>query len=426
MAHPLRAKSLHPIHARFGRGAGRELVGRPLNGERVVRRRGRAAHEWVAVAAGASLLGAFMLATIRLSDPRMLVEGDSPATEPTRLAFLQPFATSPQVAPAAEPVLAPRPAEDAADESAAGPAKSAIASTRADAPATAIAQPPTGRDVSPVAAPRMPEAPAQWPEPSARAQRAVALARARTAMPVAEPFALPRSATAQRAPGAAPGEQTRHARRPELLARRGRAHEAVGVAPLAAPGRATSLDAARPSRASGRAGVDRTRRVRATAHTPVAAIDPVGAPSLRAARREHGEARRAGGGGSAPAPDPGDPVALAQLGGAAPPALRGVSLDVLPACASKAREDRLKQRIIAAATSGSYCRSEDGHFYFLETKNLNAFLMMIEPGAHRSVEMLAEGDVCDELVRALRCLDPLATRRQARLEASRRAAGGFK
>jgi len=81
------------------------------------------------------------------------------------------------------------------------------------------------------------------------------------------------------------------------------------------------------------------------------------------------------------------------------PGLRGVALASLDACVSDRDEDALKQRVVAAAQDGGRCESAAGRFHFVETKNVNAFLMRIEHAPGRRL-----GDRCAELLHALDCL----------------------
>jgi hypothetical protein len=81
------------------------------------------------------------------------------------------------------------------------------------------------------------------------------------------------------------------------------------------------------------------------------------------------------------------------------PTLRGVPLASLSACVSDREEDALKQRVVAAAEDRSRCESAAGRFHFVETKNVNAFLMWIEQAPGRRM-----GDRCAELLHALDCL----------------------
>jgi hypothetical protein len=88
-----------------------------------------------------------------------------------------------------------------------------------------------------------------------------------------------------------------------------------------------------------------------------------------------------------------------------------VPLGALAACDSDRREDTLKQRLIAAVmtvTTQRDCTSEAGVYRFLETRNLNAFLMTVERGASRGA-----ADRCTELSHAIECVTS-AARREAR------------
>jgi hypothetical protein len=71
-------------------------------------------------------------------------------------------------------------------------------------------------------------------------------------------------------------------------------------------------------------------------------------------------------------------------------------------------EDRLKQAVVAAVKTQKECVSRMGTYRFVETKNLNAFLMWIDQASGRAV-----GDRCAELRYALECLEG-ASQRAAR------------
>jgi len=81
------------------------------------------------------------------------------------------------------------------------------------------------------------------------------------------------------------------------------------------------------------------------------------------------------------------------------PSLQGVSLGSLAACITDAEEDSLKRKLVAAVTTQDECVSRAGTYRFVETKNLNAFLMWIERASSRT-----EADRCAELRLALDCL----------------------
>jgi len=77
----------------------------------------------------------------------------------------------------------------------------------------------------------------------------------------------------------------------------------------------------------------------------------------------------------------------------------GVPLGSLAPCVSDARELSLKQRVVATVGERTSCEGPSGRFHFVETRNLNAFLMGIERASGRRT-----GDRCTELVFALDCL----------------------
>lgn len=79
--------------------------------------------------------------------------------------------------------------------------------------------------------------------------------------------------------------------------------------------------------------------------------------------------------------------------------LAAVPLASLKACVSEREEEALKRRLVAAVTTQRECVSRAGTYRFVETKNLNAFLMTIERAADRSA-----ADRCVELRHALACV----------------------
>jgi hypothetical protein len=80
--------------------------------------------------------------------------------------------------------------------------------------------------------------------------------------------------------------------------------------------------------------------------------------------------------------------------------LPGVALGSLNACVSDRLEDALKQKVVAQVRDRTQCESQNGRYHFVETKNVNAFLMRIERGKGRK-----RGDRCAELTYALDCLN---------------------
>jgi len=76
-----------------------------------------------------------------------------------------------------------------------------------------------------------------------------------------------------------------------------------------------------------------------------------------------------------------------------------VPLGSLASCVSDREEDRLKQQLVAAVTTQKHCTSRAGTYRFVETKNLNSFLLRIERAPGRR-----PADRCVELAHALDCL----------------------
>ena len=66
---------------------------------------------------------------------------------------------------------------------------------------------------------------------------------------------------------------------------------------------------------------------------------------------------------------------------------------------SDRKEDALKRQVIAAVRQPGLCESRAGTYQFVETKNLNAFLMWVDQAPGR-----ASADRCVELSLALECL----------------------
>ena len=116
--------------------------------------------------------------------------------------------------------------------------------------------------------------------------------------------------------------------------------------------------------------------------------------------------------------EPTMPTPVSRSGRASPQAPRGSKADLtgvagvplgdLAACLSDREEDRLKQAVVAAVTTQDECISSKGTYRFIETKNLNAFLMWIDRAPARPIS-----DRCVELGYALECLQS-AGRRAAR------------
>jgi hypothetical protein len=198
------------------------------------------------------------------------------------------------------------------------------------------------------------------------------------------------------------------------------------------PAKLPALLAAAPAALPADPEPERVERVRAPG--PIAAaraplpLPAAAAPALpdtresaaveRGARREPPAAERRSAPQAAPpppafsAPRAATPRSAPTRSAGAPPApaaavrsakpdqqIRGVPLDSLEACVSDADEERWKRRVLAAVGARESCSSAAGRYRFVETKNLNAFLMWIERAGDRPA-----GDRCDELGLALACL----------------------
>lgn len=82
-----------------------------------------------------------------------------------------------------------------------------------------------------------------------------------------------------------------------------------------------------------------------------------------------------------------------------------VPLEDLPDCHPAGRQDALKRRILLAAADRPTCTHAEGAYRFLETRNLNAFLMGAR--THDTPTRTTSGprNACEVLERALRCLE---------------------
>lgn len=82
-----------------------------------------------------------------------------------------------------------------------------------------------------------------------------------------------------------------------------------------------------------------------------------------------------------------------------------VPLDDLPDCTPSGRQDALKQQILRIVPSfNGACSHPEGRYRFVQTRNLNAFLMWSRPNPDAPARLKRDRDACDVLERALRCL----------------------
>ena len=87
----------------------------------------------------------------------------------------------------------------------------------------------------------------------------------------------------------------------------------------------------------------------------------------------------------------------------------GVPLGSLAACVSDRKEIELVKRVVATARDRQLCESRVGRYHFVETRNVNAFLMRIERAGRGRA-----GDRCTELTHALDCLSKQSPARSRR------------
>ena len=250
------------------------------------------------------------------------------------------------------------------------------------APAPALTPPPVQLDR---VANREPQA---APELPTRSRPAFQVARSARPAPELAPAPLPA------APDAAPAP-TRNRRQAPARRERREAPAPAPLAPVAPPPPTPTRAARTPSRAHRPSGAPRPERSSAPRNVQLAATAPAPAPSTR------GPAPRAARPELPPSPDR---ARQAEPGAEIP----GISLGSLAPCVTDAREHALKQEVVAHVGNRPLCESPAGRFHFIETKNVNAFLMGIEVAPGR-----ATTDRCGELAFALDCLDA-ASRRSGR------------
>jgi hypothetical protein len=303
----------------------------------------------------------------------------------------------------------------------------------------AVAEPPRPEPVvaqaPPPAEPVIAEPPAPRPRPSVPA---LALAEPTPPPPTptrARPRATPRPAPAARPDLALdqlaaeqPPEPVRNTRSAPRFAKASSRNPRPDLRATAAPPAAQAPDSAAPTRRARPAPrADAPRRQRAPAleapggqlpgHDDAPAPAPTRRPArtLASARTPARRPRPNLSGPSAPTAEGHSPTPrggrtkptrvaapaapTTERRGGSRDSLSGVPLASLASCVSDAKEQALKQRILAAVGSRGSCKSPVGRYHFVETKNLNAFLMRIERASGRRV-----GDRCAELTYALDCL----------------------
>lgn len=165
------------------------------------------------------------------------------------------------------------------------------------------------------------------------------------------------------------------------------------------PARPTSSDASeRPRAGAARAPVRLRRALLASVPSPerlpspVDPVDPASPPEASAPTPRPPV--------SAPAHEPG----LADSIRSELERWDEVPLDDLPDCTPSGRQDALKQQILRAVPFNRECSHPEGRYRFVQTRNLNAFLMWSRPNPDAPLRRDGDRDACDVLERALRCL----------------------
>ncbi|MEM9176334.1 MAG: hypothetical protein AAGC67_13990 [Myxococcota bacterium] len=363
------------MHRRFGRGAARLALGTPLEAQplsRAARARG-AGERLLALTPGLACLA--LAAAIGLLASRVVTPPTS-TTDPTRIvADAWDVPTDPIVAPVptrvAPPTAPPRP--DVLAEH--PPPRPDVLAERPPPPAPEAA--PIERapfDPSVLTARRAPSIPETAATPTPPRTVPTRPGGLPTARPLADlALAVPRSPRA-----GAPPSQTDD---------EGFAPPRTDVARPSAPSAtshdvAPAWDAMRERRAF-LAGLAAEQDAAATGTAATRAVPTVAASTTEAARA----------------------VRAAALERLRAEGWEAVPLEDLPDCQPAGRQDQLKRRILRVAAGRPTCRHAEGVYRFLETRNLNAFLMGARHPDATSGALRGPRDACEVLERALRCLE---------------------
>jgi hypothetical protein len=250
-----------------------------------------------------------------------------------------------------------------------------------------VKKPPAVVSIDPLApAPAIPSTdPAPLPPPTRTAQRA----------PVASPRALPALADftpiGEPAPAGAPAALPARAVRTNVVAKAGTPSRppAFAAAAPAAPPAAFDEQSTTPALATR----DAAPRLRTPTSTSASRPQGLGfsaaAPTVQSTASADASVGRT---------DRALPRRASGTGGQSEN-LAAVPLGSLAACATDREEDERKMALLSVVGSRTECSSAAGRYRFVETKNLNAFLMWIERAPGRPAV-----DRCVELRLALECL----------------------
>jgi hypothetical protein len=339
--------------------------------------------------AGALLVGAWLLAllvskALRERDPGQdlqIVRFESPAIEePLPIPAPEPVVeAAPVLAP--EPVAARPPPPSARPAPIARPAPERAPIAKPAPTPARVARPALPPPPATIAPPRIAAAPSRPPAPRPSFPKSVVSI---DAVPAPTSARATSSEPPRRAlrPATAPASKPRPAPSFDLGA-----PAAPGLLPEAAPPANDPRRAvAAPSARAGSGARSVARPALGLALPALAAGGPVRDP------------------GSEPTPARTAARVAAPAGGASQarsnePRLSGVPLGSLASCVSDRDEDALKQQLVAIVGKPSECVSEAGRYRFVETRNLNSFLLWVERAPSRR-----EADRCVELGHALECI----------------------
>lgn len=377
----------HRVHPRFGHGAARLAIGTPpeatslsglarapITGERAASL--LPAATCAALVVGIALLTSLVTAPDASSPtPTLIVTRAWEAPPSPALAQPAPLpprevakrAPAPDVAPStvAQRTPTPGPKVEAPSAPATGP--------KVEAPSAPAPRPFDPRSLVTSTAPSLPSLEASSPSRSTKiaAARPLGLPTAPRVADLA--LAVPRSDRTGRAPTAPTAT-------PNTVA-----------AATPRPRAASALPKASLEVASTSSGDAERRAFLASLEAGAASADrPVAAPTALPPVATSNAAAHA--------------VREAALSGLAAEGWRAVPLEDLPDCRPAGRQDALKREILRASVGRASCSHPGGAYRFLETRNLNAFLMWSR--THPEAELAASGprDACVVLERALRCL----------------------
>src|SRR5262245_57038911 len=358
-------------------------------------------------ASGALALALAVTMTLVLVRPKPQ-ERDLPVQD---LVLIEPEQLQPEPEPEPEPVVEPEPhpVEVAKADPTPPPPPPPMAKPK-PAPAPPPPPPPPVKRAEPVRPPPEPvkPEPVRPPPPKIKID---AIAKAPTPPPPAEPERVvrqapppktptfrmdpvaPSFAVAATAPPAGQAAPLRATPTREPVRKAPPVAFALGPVP-AAPADFDPKPAAQVERAAPRAAPARS------APTAMPHFDPVAPPAERYAKAEPTAKQQA-------VERVVRTAAREETAAPAPKqAFQGVPLGSLAACVSDREEDGLKLQVMKAAGTRTSCSSRAGNYRFVETKNLNAFLMWIERNPSRKA-----ADRCIELKLALACLAASANRR---------------